>query len=350
MFDCPELSLAREDMLQQSELYRPSAFWAEASATIVDELCVHGVESFRRLPKPLGFFVPTYGCPGNSFSRELEQGVLDPFRQQQGAGAKPVLALEQFLKGQFAAQSDYRVLLAADRPDVLPYLHTFTESTAGAPIEQFEFDGRKFSRSALNYLLGLAFLKKHLDKECIRTVIEIGGGFGTLGEILSHSGTEGGRYIDLDIPPTSYAAQYYLSTALGSEHVATYAQTRNLSEIDIESLPKAAVLCAWQIEKLRGQVDLFVNFISFQEMEPHIVHNYLGQVERLGTRWVLLRNMREGKQKRKTGGVGVETPITSEDYQDMLPAYDLVARNVHPYGYKTVDGFHSELMLFKRKA
>lgn len=349
MFDYPELSLAREDMLQQSELYRPSAFWAEASALIVEELCAHGVENFRRLPKPLGFFVPTYGTPGNSFSKTQRQELLDPFRKQHGATAKSTLALEQFLDGHFAALSDYRVLLAADRPDVLPHLHTFTESNAGAPVEQFEFDGRRFSRSALNYLLGLAFLKQHLGGERICTVMEIGGGFGTLGEILSHSGIDNARYIDLDIPPTSYAAQHYLSTVLGAEHVATYAQTRNQTSIAIDSLPKAAVLCAWQIERLQGRVDLFVNFISFQEMEPHIVRNYLSQVDRLGTRWVLLRNMREGKQKRKAGGVGVDTPITSDDYLAMLPAYELVERNVHPFGYKTVDGYHSELLLFKRK-
>jgi hypothetical protein len=109
------------------------------------------------------------------------------------------------------------------------------------------------------------------------------------------------------------------------------------------------VLCAWQLEKLRGQVDLFVNFISFQEMEPHIVRNYLSHVARLGTRWVLLRNMREGKQKRSAGHhVGVDTPILGDDYLAMLPGYELVARNVLPFGYRTVDGFHSELLLLRK--
>lgn len=350
MFYYPELSGSREDMLQQSEIYSPSAFWAEASAAIVNELCEHGVENFRRLQKPLGFFVPAYGSPGNSFSKALSQGVIDPFRQRQEANAKPVLALEMFLEGQFTALSDHRVQLSVDSPVVPPYLHTLTASAAGPPVEQFEFDGRMLSRSALNYLLGLAFLKKYQGQERIHTVMEIGGGFGTLCEILSYSGTEAGQYIDLDFPPTSFATQYYLSKALGAECVVAYAQTRNLPEIDIASLPKAAVLCSWQIEKLQGQVDLFVNYISFQEMEPHMVHNYLGQVERLGTRWLLLRNMGEGKQKRKTEGVGVETPITSGDYQDMLPAYELVARNVHPFGYKKADGYHSQHMLFKCKA
>jgi hypothetical protein len=97
-------------------------------------------------------------------------------------------------------------------------------------------------------------------------------------------------------------------------------------------------------------VDLFVNFISFQEMEPHIVKNYLGHVTRLGARWILLRNMREGKQLRKNDWVGVDTPILGDDYLAMLPAYELLERNVIPFGYQTVDGFHSELLLLKRKA
>ncbi len=145
-------------------------------------------------------------------------------------------------------------------------------------------------------------------------------------------------------------AQHYLSGAVGADQVTTYAQTRDQAEIEIESLTPISVLCAWQIEKLRGNVDLFVNFISFQEMEPPIVQNYLNHVSRLNTRWVLLRNMREGKQLRKAGGwAGVDTPILSDDYLAMLPGYELVERNVHPFGYRTVDGYHSELLLLRRK-
>ena len=58
--------------------------------------------------------------------------------------------------------------------------------------------------------------------------------------------------------------------------------------------------------------------------------------------------MREGKQMKRDGHSGVTTPIKSDDYVHMLPGYQLVASNVLPYGYETVDGFHSELQLFKR--
>jgi len=111
------------------------------------------------------------------------------------------------------------------------------------------------------------------------------------------------------------------------------------------------VLAAWQIERLQGRIDLFVNFISFQEMEPRVVGNYLAHAQRLGARWILLRNIREGMiAKKDNPELGVETPIRSDDYVAMLPDYTLVGRNVLPYGFRTVDGFHSELLLLRRRA
>src|SRR2546427_6937488 len=241
--------------------------------------------------------------------------------------------------------------LAADDPRKLPHLHSFSESSFGEPLEHFEFDGRRFSRSSLNYLLGLAVLKKHLESDMPRTIMEVGGGFGTLGEVLSSTAIDGLRYIDIDIPPMNFIAQHYLSQVFGKDNVATYAQTRDQCSIDISLLPEASVLCSWQIERLQGKVDVFVNFISFQEMEPQIVKNYLGHVARLGSRWVLLRNIREGMITRKdNSSFGVDIPILSDDYPSMLPGYKLVERNVLPFGYQTVDGYHSELLLLRRIA
>jgi putative sugar O-methyltransferase len=350
MINYQELKLAFADMHAQQELYKPTSFWSKASQLIADEIEKNGVEKFRSLNSTLNYFVPTYGLPGNSFTKEMSEALQKKLKDEYSNHLKPQLALQQFLTGEMAALSDYRAFVAADTKKHLPHLHTFSESTFGNPVEQFEFEGKKFSRSALNYLLGLALLKKHLNGYFPKTVLEIGGGFGTLGEILSKSGIDQLKYIDIDIPPTSFVAQHYLSNLLGESNVATYSKTKELSSIEIDSLPSASVLCSWQIEKLRGQVDLFVNFISFQEMEPAVVKNYLSQVTRLNTKWILLRNMREGKNKRTDNhSVGVETPILSEDYTSMLNEYELVDRNVIPFGYKTVDNFHSELLLFKRK-
>jgi putative sugar O-methyltransferase len=345
----PELAAAQRDLKAQDALFHPTSFWEQASQRIAAELQTEGVENFRRLPTPLSYFVPTYGPPTLGLSREQVERLSEVLGEEYPTSKKAQLALDAYLSGHLNALADYRVMLAADDSSRLPYLHTFSESTSGNPVEQFEFNGRRFSRSSLNYLLGLSLLKKYLGSDEVRTVLEIGGGFGTLGEILAQSGIPDIRYIDIDIPPTHFVAERYLADVLGKERVATYVDMAHRDEINIDSLPTASVFCSWQIERLQGQVDLFVNFISFQEMEPPVVENYLSNVKRLGARWILLRNMREGKQKKTADSTGVEVPIKREDYLAMLTEYELVEVAVHPFGYETVDGFNSELMLLKHR-
>ena len=340
------------DMMTQSRLYQPSSFWRQASIKIMQEFANGGIERFRSLPTALSFFVPTYGFPGNGLNEALvtEMNALMVSRE---CSLKQQATVQQFLNGHQSALADYRVLMASQpefsmAESVAHGLKNFSESAVGEPIEQFEFDSKRYSRSALNYLLGLSFLSQYAGLESINTVLEIGGGFGTLGEITQKC-FKNAKYIDIDIPPTLFAADYYLKETFGEKVMSAYEEHAHNGEIFIENLNAMTLLPAWKIEQLQGKVDLFVNFISFQEMEPAIVQNYLNHVSRLQSKWVLLRNMREGKQVKQVDCVGVEKPILSDDYINMLPEYELVETNVWPFGFKTVDEYHSELMLFKRR-
>ncbi|MFA6700376.1 MAG: putative sugar O-methyltransferase [Thiomicrospira sp.] len=345
MTHCTDLM---EQLAKQSPLYQPGVFWQEASKVMIEELDAQGVERFRRLASSLHFFVPTYGFPGNALADETMQS-LQAWLDAQALPSKQHTYLTQFISGYSAALADYRTLAASEYSSTAtPDLMRFSESQIGQPIEQFEIEGKRYSRSALNYLSGLSFLKKYADFDRIQTVMEIGGGFGTLGEIV-HQTLPNTRYIDIDIPPTLCCSTYYLQQVFGDNALTTYRDTAQQAQIQIDQLSAASVLPSWQIERLQGKIDLFVNFISFQEMEPDIVQNYLSHVTRLQAEWVLLRNMREGKQLRSQHRFGVDKPIFSEDYARMLIGYDLIDTNVMPFGFKTVDGYHSEIMLFKRK-
>lgn len=335
-----------EQMANQAELYRPSIFWAEASKDIIEQFEKEGLEHFRSQIQPLMYFVPTYGHPGNGIQASIVQSVKTVLEKER-VTSKQQAAFNGFLNGESSALADYRVLQAANFFVEFKGLLDFSESQIGSPIEQFEFEGKFYSRSALNYLLGLSFFNQFMDLSEIHTVMEIGGGYGTLGEITQKV-LPGSKYIDIDIPPTLFASDFYLSHVFGKDKVTQLENYLELESLLIEDLAPISVLPSWKIEALKGQVDLFVNFISFQEMEAHIVQNYLNHVTRLESKWVLLRNMREGKQTRKQHRVGVEKPILSEDYVRMLPDYELVSTNVLPFGFKTTDNFHSELMLFKR--
>ena len=350
MTDIATLDLMLQDLADQDALHRPTSFWQEASLAISEELRTHGVEKFRSLPGPLGYFVPTYGLPGNSFDTELVVDLLETVSNRFSNGSKQELTLRQLLSGEQHALGDFRTYLAGDDTTRPPILSHCSECDAGEPVEQFTFSGRRFSRSMLNYMLVLVFLKKHVDTTNLKHVLEVGGGFGSLGEILASDPRNTYTYVDIDIPPTAAAANYYLKCIFG-EKLLEYPQSRERRPIFPDGTFDAAVLCPWQLPDLQGQFDLFVNAISFQEMEPAVVRYYLEHVNRLETRFVLLRNLREGKQKKsEAGAVGVEEPILGGDYDSFLPGYDLVAVNTIPFGYRTVDGFHSEVRLYRRRS
>lgn len=339
------------DMSTADELYRPTQFWLNALQRLAEGVSGEGLERFRSMDGPLSYFVPTYGFPRYYASRGQFDELRATLDRLQLDDKRCSAHLERLLSGEAQAESDYRVLLASDR-DVPPFLSGFSESTVGDPLEQFSFDGRRFGRSSLNYLLGLAFLKHHCDTSGIRTVLEIGAGFGSLGEILLSDERNDCLYVDVDIPPTIHVATYYLASVFGEKAVLDYQAARAMGVVDLADVSrshKAAMLATWQLPKVVGKVDLFVNFISFQEMEPDVVQNYLSHMDRLGARYVLLRNLREGKAKAKSAkDVGVCDPVLGEMYDSFLARYRLLATNTVPFGYLTVDGFHSELRLYER--
>ncbi len=346
----PDLLKAFKIMQSQKKIYQPTSFWEKASIEITNDIQKNGLHQFRNLNSTLSFFVPTYGVPTNGYSKIQVKKLIDLLKSGFPKNVKSHQALKFYLTGEQHALSDYRVLIASDNKEKLPHLHHFSESKVGNPIGQFNFNKKFFSRSSLNYLLGLSLLKKYLKNYEISTVLEIGGGFGSLGEILSYSNIENIKYINIDIPPTHFIAEYYLKQIFGKDKITNAIDTFNTEKILINNLKKFSVLCSWQIEKLYGKVDLFVNFISFQEMEPDVVENYLNHIKRLDTNWILLRNIREGKQIKTQSSYGVKDPIKTQDYINMLSEYDLIETNVHPFGYQTVDGFHSELILLKKKS
>ena len=84
-------------------------------------------------------------------------------------------------------------------------------------------------------------------------------------------------------------------------------------------------------------------------MEPHIVSNYILHVQRLSPKWVLLRNLREGKQLASGKKVGVNHKVLTKDYLEYFYNYELIKSSVLEYGFETSDGFNSELLVLKKR-
>jgi len=344
------LNLMLEDMNKQENLYRPTRFWEHGSKLIIDELNMHNIEDFRNLKATRDFFVPGYTFfeyfnnpnPYNDIIKEFDKIVCDK---------RFVTRLNRLFTGYINAFNDFRVLQASNIGKK-PYTDKISESNIGNPIEQIKIEERYFSKSLMNYLLGLNFLKQNVDTSKINITMEIGGGFGTLGEILLGDERNEAFYINADIPPISFISSYYLKELFGKNAIADYEDLSQLEVLDIEKLQqkyKAINICSWQVPLLKGKIDLFVNFISFQEMEPEIVQNYCNYIEGLKPRYILLRNMLEGKRKQNKDYLcGVNKPILGDDYSTFFPNYKLIASDSAIFGFITEDGFHSQLRIYER--
>jgi len=344
------LNLMLKDMQIQNNLYKPTSFWENASNRIIKDFEKNRVEDFRYTRITRGLFVPGYTDPDYLVDKSKYDYIIDDF-QKVVSDKRLITRFQRLLNGNSSALNDFRVLKASNI-NKAPYTSRVSESKVGNPIEQHIFENRNFSRSFLNYLLGLNFLKQNVDTSNIKTVMEIGGGFGTLGEILLGDERNQIFYINADIPPVGFISSYYLQKVFGKDSIATYEDTKDFDILNIDDLKqkyKALNLCSWQIPKLQGKIDLFVNFISFQEMEPDVVQNYCNYIDKLEPQYILLRNMLEGKKKNnKNYKTGVIEPILGNDYDKFLPNYKLISTDSTIFGFVTEDGFHSQLRIYCR--
>ena len=352
-----------DDMELAPALYRPTNHWLGSIDELIDDIVKDGVENFRSSVSALRAFVPCYGFPEYYSSENRYTPLHNALREVFPAETKIVksqqttnqrkydIRLRNLLSGEQYALSDYRLFIGS-QIDQHPHTNRASESKVGNPLEQFKFDNRFFSRSFLNYLIGINYLKRVCSPQKMRTVLEIGGGYGTLGEILLSDRRNRCCYIDIDIPPVSYFATYYLQELFGEKKIASYSQYRGADQIAIEEIQnnfKGAVLCPWQLPYLVGEIDLFVNYHSFAEMEPDVVENYCQVICNLKPRYVLLRNLREGKQiLRSKGEYGVKKQVIGKDYDKFFSSYRNMGTNTIPFGFKTEDGFHSEVRLYEK--
>ena len=322
--------------------YQATSFWQTAiEPTLLD--CKNlGINNFRNWPSALNYFVPTHG---NRALAEVPTSLLDECLPNDKKSKQEYL---NFTSGLNQATADYRVIKAILSDNCPELLNSFSESLIGNPTQVFDFEKRRYSRSSLNYLLGLAALSKHTNLKKLTNILEIGGGFGTLGEIVASFLGPKVKYCNLDIAPIYEISKYYLENALEDKQLILNNQ---LSEpISYNGGWNISVQPNWRIEEITGRVDLFVNFISFQEMEPNVVKNYLDYVNSLQPNWILLRQIREGKQlKTSANTMGVEVPITIDFYANYLVDYSLVLQDCLTFGVKTADNFHSDVLIFKRK-
>jgi putative sugar O-methyltransferase len=289
-----------KDMLADADkapaIFSPGPYWKPHADRMIGLVERHGIEQFRGLQdKALMAF-----ATGNQFkppaSRALQLNNTLRRLPVVGRFSEALARDVEIGHGRARSEANYKLhVVFALLQEVAPDLAELTESSVGNP-PMFSIYGRSFSEMFLLKLLEIALLRRQLDFDKLGTVIEVGGAYGLVGEILRKR-YPAIRYTLVDLAPVAGFAQFYLSKVFPGD-VSGYGET---TEAPIR------IHCAHQLPQISGHFDLFINVASFQEMSAEQVAMY-AEFAHTHSDAVYLNN------NRKSGSNG----LTTDDYARML--------------------------------
>jgi putative sugar O-methyltransferase len=195
-------------------VYRPTNFWSPGLVQLLQDMEKAGLEKFKTWPNSHTWFYPKYGNGfGNASIAATYKAAakVNPWANQSW--------LTSALNGSVEARRDYDVAGVCWNQERWPIdLDSFGESPVGTPPQAYQLSrtgGVKFGRPYVSYLLLLAALSNHVDAPP-DSFLEVGGGFGVLGEIVL-ARDPAARYVDIDMPPLVTVASYYLTELFGPD-------------------------------------------------------------------------------------------------------------------------------------
>ena len=324
----PVLQLMVDDMRAADRLYWPSPFWETLIEDQLKALDDHGLEHFKRtlnmqyfswsLRWILVFLIwPVLLRGWRLIDRQLFSADADFHRPARGVRSR----VENRLHGIYIAILN-RVVA---KEDPLGLLHRLDEPLAGDPIVVRD-RGRVRSQDLPNSVHELysALEDRGLTDARIH-VMELGAGYGRVGFACLEA-LPGCTYTIIDIPPTLYVSQSYLSQLYGESAVFRFRPFSSYDEIKEEfEAARIRFVAAHQISMLPDDsVDLFLNISSLHEMTIEQITHYLGQADRLTDGHMYT------KQWLKSRAPGNEFRIGEHDYP-IPDSWTPVYHRRHPF-------------------
>jgi len=174
------------------------------------------------------------------------------------------------------------------------YLERLSEPLEGNPLQVMR-NGRLISQDLANSLLEYkAILHPDLDKREVRTIMELGPGYGRTAHVFLELQPKC-RYILVDIPPALYVAQRYLSNIFSERKIFGFRPFEDFESVRSEfEAAEIIFLMPNQLELLPDKsVDLFLNISSLHEMRMDQIRYYFEQIERLTRKYFYFKQWKE---------------------------------------------------------
>jgi len=274
------------DAKGQPGVYQPGPYWKSKTQASIRQIERHGLSGFRGYESGVG----------TSFTDCVPVDLRTSLDTPRGRPLKYVLdhvfPFSRVMRSQVELTRGYaedwialvaaRTLESAETRDLLDR-YEVPDSLLGGCVATARVDGRDVSIHYLRALQLIDRAARDLALDDVRSLFEIGGGFGANVHLQLELFPKLRKVVYLDVPPNLYVGTSYLRTLYGRA-VRDYLETRRTDRIafrDDDSLEILAI-CPWQIEALDLSVDLFWNAHSFLEMPWDVVRNYADKTLELG--------------------------------------------------------------------
>jgi putative sugar O-methyltransferase len=181
------------------------------------------------------------------------------------------------------------------------------------------FDNKKVTRKYLQHVISLSILGHYTNINRIKSVLEIGGGYGGFCELF-HKYHQLDYYILIDIAPILYVSTQYLKACFPGK-VIDFREAKQMDTISANQLEnKILAIPPWMLKEIKVPIDLVWNSASFQEMEKDVVINYLSFVCRL-TGAIFICSLLDGQEVR-------------DGRQKEAITFDWIRQKITDFGFK----------------
>lgn len=275
----PLLNAMMSDLGKQKDIYKPGPYWEAMAEASCHEIRNKGIANFRGSSNLIG----------QSYSDSL---VFDKRLNLRGPGMRSFLRwmvteifpFNKIFQAQVNCTADFSRLNLIHIEEILKikkrsiYLfekYKIPYSLLGGCAAKVNVDGADVAVHYINLLDQQDYVAQLIDFKKVKSVFEIGGGFGVNIHLLLENYKNIKKVLYLDIPPNLYVGTQYLKAFYG-DAVVDYEHSRTRTSIQFDADDRLEIICIapWQVELLNKEVDVFINSHSFVEMPYAVVQNY----------------------------------------------------------------------------
>ena len=259
------------DHLDAPEIYRASKFWQKLNRLNVEWLKSEGLENFKRSVNNnyFNWMVSIRSIYFRKVARDFFGAAIR--RPGKLLQVFTVSISEMYHKTYVSSNTKTTYLQRKVYALYLLFLHEFVrqrdefgmfamleEPEIGNPIV-INLNGKRISQDISNSYMEYSYVRRSLGNNFsgIKTVAEIGGGYGRLSHLfhLFHH-QDSVRIVLIDLPPALFVAQWYLRKTFPDAQIMGYRDFKKFSEIEREfNNSSICFLLPHQLELLPGARD-----------------------------------------------------------------------------------------------